>query len=105
LFISVALLAGIVRLTLLYVVVRFSYATGADLSIDIYRRTLYQEYTTHLSRNSSEVINGIINKTSIIISGVINPALTLISSFIIMTVIITTLFTIDGTVASIASIG
>ncbi len=105
LFISVALLAGIVRLTLLYVVVRFSYATGADLSIDIYRRTLYQEYTTHLSRNSSEVINGIINKTSIIISGVINPTLTLISSFIIMTVIITTLFTIDGTVASIASIG
>ena len=64
-FIIVVLLAGSIRLTLLYVMTRLSFATGADLSISIYHRTLYQEYAVHVSRNSSEVINGIINKTNI----------------------------------------
>jgi len=44
LFIVAALTAGGVRLVLLYVITRLSYAVGADLSVDIYRRTLYQEY-------------------------------------------------------------
>ena len=44
---------------------RLAYATGADFSIDIYRRTLYQDYSAHVSRNSSEVLNGIITKTNI----------------------------------------
>ena len=83
-FVSAALLAGAIRLLLLYVMTRISYATGADLSIDIYRRTLYQDYLTHVGRNSSEVINGIINKTNIVIGGVINPLLLLISSIILI---------------------
>ncbi len=83
-FVSAALLAGIIRLLLLYVMTRVSYATGADLSIEIYRRTLYQDYLIHVGRNSSEVINGIINKTNIVIGGVINPLLLLISSTILI---------------------
>ena len=39
-FIVAVLLAGTIRLMLLYVMTRLSFATGADLSIDIYRRTL-----------------------------------------------------------------
>ena len=31
---------------------------------------LYQDYSVHVSRNSSEVINGIVIKTSTVISGV-----------------------------------
>jgi len=104
-FILAALLAGTIRLTLLYVMTRLSYATGADLSIDIYRRTLYQEYTIHISRNSSEVINGIINKTNTVIGGVISPTLSLISSTVIITAIIAALFVIDTAVALTASLG
>ena len=63
-FIFAALISGVIRLVLLYVMVRLSFATGADLSINIYRRTLYQEYAIHIARNSSEVINGIITKTN-----------------------------------------
>ena len=66
-FIIATLAAAAVRLILLYASTRFSYAVGADLSINIYRRTLYQDYSIHISRNSSEVINGIINKTDIVI--------------------------------------
>jgi len=104
-FILAALLAGTIRLTLLYVMTRLSYATGADLSINIYRRTLYQEYSVHVARNSSEVINGIITKTGTVIGGVISPTLNLISSTIIITAILGTLFAIDIVVALTASIG
>jgi ATP-binding cassette subfamily B protein len=57
-----AVLVGAMRLLLLYASSRLSYATGADLSIGIYRRTLYQPYAVHVARNSSEIINGISSK-------------------------------------------
>jgi ATP-binding cassette, subfamily B, bacterial PglK len=104
-FILAALLAGTLRLLLLYVMTRLSYATGADLSINIYRRTLYQEYAVHVSRNSSEVINGIISKTGVVIGGVITPVLTLVSAIITMIAILGTIFVIDTAVALTASLG
>jgi ATP-binding cassette, subfamily B, bacterial PglK len=105
LFITAALLAGVIRLTLLYAMTKLSYATGADLSINIYRRTLYQEYEVHVSRNSSEVINGIITKTNTVIGGVILPAITLISSIVLLVGIMGALFAINTTIALSASIG
>jgi len=104
-FILAALLAGALRLTLLYVMTRLSYATGADFSIDIYRRTLYQDYSVHVSRNSSEVINGIITKTNTVISAVINPILNLVSSGFLLIGIVVALFAIDVFVALTASVG
>jgi len=104
-FIVAAILAGVVRLTLLYVMTRLSFATGADLSINIYRRTLYQEYSVHMSRNSSQVIDSIITKTNIVISGVINPILIFLSSIIIAIGIVSALFTINTNVALFTFIG
>jgi len=104
-FIVAVLLTGVIRLTLLYVMTRLSFATGADLSINIYRRTLYQEYAVHLSRNSSEVINGVISKTSTVINGIITPILTLVSSVILLIGIMSALFIINIKVAFSAFIG
>jgi len=103
-FILLVILSGIVRLTLLYVITRLSFAAGADLSIDIYRKTLYQKYAVHVSRNSSEIINGIISKTNTVIQGVINPILVLISSTILLVGITVILFAIDTFVALSASL-
>jgi ATP-binding cassette, subfamily B, bacterial PglK len=100
-FIIATLIAMMVRLFLLYMLTRLSYATGADLSINIYRRTLYQEYSVHTLRNSSEVINSIITKTNTVISSVLVPLLTLISSVIIMIGIISIVFAINTQVALI----
>ena len=105
LFIVTVLLAGIIRLTLLYFITRISYATGADLSINIYRNTLYQKYEMHLESNSSEIISGIITKTNVVIDGVLNPVLTLISSIILLIGIISALLLIDARVAIFASTG
>ena len=61
-FISFALITGIIRLLLLHMSIKFSFAIGADLSVDMYRRTLHQDYSVHVSRNSSEVISGIFER-------------------------------------------
>ena len=105
LFIIAVLVAGIVRLLLLYVMTRLSYAIGADLSINIYRRTLYQPYTTHVARNSGEVINSIITKTNIVINGILTPILMLVSSMFMIIGIVAALFVIDIGMALSASIG
>ena len=101
-FIGATLIAAGVRILLLYAITRFSFATGADLSIDIYRRTLYQDYHIHISRNSSEVINGIITKTNIVISKILVPILNFISSFIIMIGIISIILVINPFVALVS---
>lgn len=97
-FMLVALLAGAIRLTLFYAMTRFSYATGADIGINVYKRTLYQEFMVHVARNSSEVINGVISKTGGAV-GVIQAVLTIISSVILIISIVIALFAIDTSVA------
>ena len=57
-FAVAALAAGTIRLLLLWVSTRLAFAAGGDLSIEVYRRTLYQPYRVHVARNSSEVISG-----------------------------------------------
>ena len=104
LFITAALLTGLIRLTLLYAITRFGYATGADLSINIYRLTLYQDYAVHVSRNSSQIINAIITKTNTVISGTILPTLNFISSMILLIGIMIALFTISTDAALSATI-
>jgi ATP-binding cassette subfamily B protein len=104
-FIAAVLFAAVIRLLLLYAMTRFSFMTGADLSIDIYRRTLYQEYTVHAARNSSEVIDGIISKTKTVTGGVITPTLRLISSVFFIISIVSALFVIDTIIALTSSLG
>ena len=85
-----ALIAGGMRLMLLWASTRLSYAAGADLSISIYRRTLYQPYSVHVARNSSEIIDGISSKTGNAIY-LINMALNLISSGVMLIAILAAL--------------
>ena len=94
-----ALVSGGMRLLLLWASTRLSFAVGADLSINIYRRTLYQPYSIHASRNSSEVISGISTKANSVIGAIITPALTLISSSIMLVVILLALISIDPIIA------
>lgn len=99
-----ALLAGLIRLTLLWASTRITYAIGADLSIDIYRRTLYQPYSVHLARNSSEIINGIASKTNNVISTIM-MLLNMMSSGIILIAILLALLSISAKVAIAAFVG
>ncbi len=93
------LFAGAMRLLMFWASTRLSFATGADFSISIYRRTLYQPYAVHCARNSSEVINGISTKTNSVIYGVIFPLLMLISSSAMLVVILFALFLVEPIIA------
>jgi ATP-binding cassette, subfamily B, bacterial PglK len=93
-FIVTIFTAGMVRLMLLYVMTRLSFAAGSDISVDIYRKTLYQKYLVHMERNSSEVINSISRKTSMSI-GVMRSFLTIVSSTIMLIGVMAALFAIS----------
>jgi len=93
------LAAGAMRLLLLWASSRLSFATGADLSIHIYRRTLYQPYAVHVSRNSSEVIEGIIVKVETVIFNAVNPVVTMTASAIMLIVIVIALLLVDPVIA------
>jgi ABC-type multidrug transport system fused ATPase/permease subunit len=92
------LIAGSMRLLLLWASTRLSYATGADLSISVYRRTLYQPYAVHCARNSSEIINGISNKTNSVIF-VISMLVTLVSSAAMLIMILIAMLMVDPVIA------
>ncbi len=68
-FAIAALIAGVLRILLLWLSTRLTTASGSELSIDVYRRILYQPYHVHVARNSSEVISGITNKVMAWYSG------------------------------------
>lgn len=101
-FVFAVLLAGSMRLLLLWITTRLSYAIGADLSFDIYKRTLEQPYAVHVSRNSSEVINGITTKANTVIVNIILPLLFVISSVGLLVAILLVLFVIDPVISLIS---
>lgn len=100
-----AVIAGLLRLLLLWVSTRLTFATGADFSIEIYYRTLYQPYAVHISRNSSEIIDGISVKTTTIIYNVLKPVVTILSSLVILLAIMATILVVSPLVVLLCIAG
>ena len=90
----VIIVSGFVRTVMTWYLFRFSYGLGYDLTVDIYERTLYQEYQIHQLRNSSEVLGGI-NKSQIMVGNVVLPMLQCLASLIMSLSIVLMLFVID----------
>ena len=99
-----AVVAGALRLLFLWASTSLAHATGSDLGINIYRRTLYQPYAVHIARNSSEIIAGISNKTIGVI-GVIMFVLNFISSSAMLVAILIALLSVDPVIALAAFVG
>ena len=97
-FALAALVAGLMRLFLLKVSVLISNATGADLSINVFERTLHQPYSTHISRSSSEVISGITQKVNAATNVLISVVTVITNSFLFLS-IMATLIIIDPLIA------
>lgn len=97
-----AVVSGGLRLLLSWAQTRLSYAMGADFSIGIYRRTLYQPYFVHLKRNSSEVITGVTTKADGIVHHTLVPALVIISSGLMLVTVLAALLTIQPAVTAAA---
>lgn len=98
-----AIIAGSLRLLLLWISIKLSNATGADLSIEVYERTLYQPYSVHLERSSSEIISGITQKVTAA-TGVLLAVTAVITSSLLFTSIMTTMLIVDPAVTIIAGL-
>ena len=107
LFASAAVVSGGLRLLLHWTQTRLGCAIGADFSIGIYRRTLYQAYSVHISRNSSEVIAGVTTKADSVVYQTVLPLFTVFSSTMMLLTTLTALVAVQPVVAitSIASFG
>jgi len=99
-----ALIAGAMRLLFLWTSTRLSFATGADISLSIYRRTLYQPYAVHVNRNTSEIITGISKKSDGVIT-VLIMSLNLISSSVMLITILIALLSVNPIIALSAFCG
>jgi ABC-type multidrug transport system fused ATPase/permease subunit len=66
LFVVSALLAGGIRLLLLWSGIRLANAAGLDLAQEVYRRTLYQPLSVHAARNSSSTISSLTTKIPLV---------------------------------------
>lgn len=104
-FIAAALISAAIRMLLTWVSTRFTFMTGADLSQEVYRRTLYQPYPVHTGRSSSEVISGITSKVGGTMLGVMLPFVTLVSAAMLLLAVMLTLIVINPTIALIAAGG
>ena len=99
LFALLALLAGAIRMFNLWLNGRLAAAIGSDLSCEAFHRTLYQPYSVHLSRNSSQIIASISTDVIRVIYSVLNPLLLLLSSALISVSLVATLLAIDWGIA------
>jgi ATP-binding cassette subfamily B protein len=90
------------RLLLLWLSIKLGNATGAELSIEVYRRTLYQDYSVHIARSSSEIISGITQKVGAA-TGILISMVTVITSTLLFMAILATLLIVDPFVAIIAA--
>ena len=98
-FCIAAILAAVMRLTLLYLSSKLSYMIGAEIGIEIYNKTLYQPYQVHAKRNSSDVISVISVKVQMIIVNVLAAILSMITSLILALTIISFLILLNPTIA------
>jgi ATP-binding cassette subfamily B protein len=99
LFVVAAVLAAMLRIIVLKVSIMLSNSTGADLSAEMFRRTIYQQYSVHIGRSSSDVISGITQKVATATS-VLTAIVTVITNFIIFVAIFVALIVIDPKIAS-----
>ena len=97
LFAVAAILSGLLRLLLHWTQTRLGHAIGADFSISIYRRTLFQPYEVHLSRNTSVVIAGVTTKAEALVNHLILPIFVLTSSAMMLVTILLAMVVVQPT--------
>ena len=84
-----ALLAGVLRLSLVWCTIQVGNGCGADLNVEVYRRTLFQPYAVHISRSSSEIISSITQKVGAVTSVLTSVMVLITSLFLFFAIVIT----------------
>ena len=101
-FLAFVVIASGIRILILWSQSRLVYSIGTEISTEVFRRSIYQAYSTYLNRHSSDVIAAISMKTGSILHGSLLPFLMVINSVFVVVVMITVLFVIDPIVTAVS---
>jgi ABC-type multidrug transport system fused ATPase/permease subunit len=104
LFCVMAISAALIRMIMMWSSMRFAYGLGTDISGEVYRLTLHQSYSWHVSQNSSEILAAI-DKVNGITGEILTPLMQGIVAFLIGIGILVMLIIIDWPTALIAGLG
>lgn len=102
LFAAAAIVSGLLRLVLSWAQNRLSFAIGADFSVAMFRRTLYQPYAVHLARNTSEVIASVTSKADGMVHQAIMPFLLILNAAVLMSTVLLALLALQPAVTATA---
>lgn len=96
-----ALMANGMRLLLIWVGLKAANATGAEISTEVFKRTLYQPYAIQTTINSSEIVGSITLKSGLA-TGVLIATAGMLTSLIIFSAFLIAILAIDVKVALVA---
>jgi ATP-binding cassette, subfamily B, bacterial PglK len=99
-FAIASLLAGFTKLLLLWTNARLATKTGHEISMEVYRRTLYQPYLVHSSYNTSEIISAVGKANTV--AEISNQVLTFVNALVMGIAIMVTFFLVQPLIATTA---
>ena len=103
LFIIAVITAAAIRLQLAWSIQRFVQDLGHELSVEIQRRTLFQPYAFHVSRNSSEIIASL-DKVQTLVFGVLLHLMQAGTAALLGLFIVAALMQVDAFTALVAAL-
>ena len=103
-FMVAVVIASSTRLLVMNFQVRFTAAVGADISTQVYRKTLAQPYSFHLQHNSSDLTQILTWDTNLLVSQVLSPLIQLLNNLILVPALCITLVLIDPIVAILCAL-
>ncbi|WP_244673101.1 ABC transporter ATP-binding protein [Mesorhizobium sp. 131-2-1] len=95
LFSVVVVIAGVVRILLSRATHAFVFSLGHELAVRVYKRTLYQPYSYHLSNSSSSVL-ATLRQVHIINMNVLLPILQAVGGAIISVFVVAAMFALSS---------
>lgn len=102
---AMVLMASLVRWWLSASCSRYAYQVGGAIGQGIFRRVLFQPYSFHLTKTSSEIIDVIASRVQIVVSSVLMAGLQLLTNVVMVLAIAGVLLWLNPLLASTALIG
>lgn len=104
-FLVAVVFSAAIRFLTVWLQAKISLGIVSEVAVDVYSRTLHQPYAVHISRNSSEIISGVLSKVGSGVGGAIGPLLSALSSGLIATTILAGLVSFEPVIALTSFLG
>lgn len=92
-FISVTILSGLLRIMLTTFSINYSNRLCAKISLEIYRKSIFQNYKYHISNNTNILISNLTQKTNDLLVVIQSSVLLITSFFLFLSILIVFILT------------